>query len=382
MKEFFRSTKFRPASKTLVEQCNDIVDDYQGQGLRLTLRQLYYQLVTKNIIVNSERSYQNLSALVSNGRLAGKVDWDAIEDRVRRPRMAGEFDNLKDLVNAAVHSYRLPRWKGQMVYTELWVEKDALAGVLEPLSREYHATLMVNRGYSSQSAMYEAAKRYLRNRKTTVNKKGCPDCRSVLDEDAFRLHEGKKKGEPEGRWECQNVNCEWEGSDAEAKPTARVTRDLKLFYLGDHDPSGEDMVRDIADRLKMFKVPNLEVIKIGLTMAQVKKYNPPPNPAKVSDPRAEEYIKKYGPHSWEVDALPPDVLRKLIRAAFEGVIDMPLMNSIKAREETHKKHLLRVASELMREDGENEDDDPDPTVPQEDEELEDEEQEDEDEGDE
>ncbi len=385
MKEFFRGTKFRPVSRELVAKCNEIVEDYQSQGLRLTLRQLYYQLVTKNIIVNSERSYQNLSALVSNGRLAGKVDWSAIEDRVRMPRKAGEFDNLRDLMLAAVYSYRLPRWKGQLVYTELWVEKDALAGVLEPLAREYHATLMVNRGYSSQSAMYEAAKRYLANRKTTVNLKGCPKCRRELGEDALRLElsaearvatkglsekkrdawlkEHEEEAKPVAYWECQNMNCEWEGPDAETKPTARVTRKLKLFYLGDHDPSGEDMVRDIADRLKMFKVPDLEVRKVGLTIAQVKKYSPPPNPAKISDPRAADYIKKYGPHSWEVDALPPNVLRGLIKAAFEGVIDLPLMDAIKAKEESHKKHLLRVTDEIMKSDGESEDDDPDPEVP-------------------
>jgi hypothetical protein len=357
VKEFFRGTKFRSASTLLVEQCNEIVDDYQGQDLRLTLRQLYYQLVTKNIIVNSERSYQNLSALVSNGRLAGKVDWDAIEDRVRRPRKASEFGNLHDLVDAAVYSYRLPRWQGQMVYAELWVEKDALAGVLEPLSKQYHATLMVNRGYSSQSAMYEAAKRFLRNRKTTVDRPGCPECRCELVH-----HEHLDRN---NNWLCGNGNCGWQGTQDEAKPTARVRRSLKLLYLGDHDPSGEDMVRDIADRLKMFKVPNLEVRKIGLTMDQVRKYNPPPNPAKISDPRAEAYIKKYGPHSWEVDALPPDVLTKLIRTAFDGVIDTPLMDKIRMKEERDKKRLLAAAEQIMKEDGEGTDDDPDPTVPSE-----------------
>lgn len=142
------------------------------------------------------------------------------------------------------------------------------------------------------------------------------------------------------------------------------------------------MVRDISDRLAMFKVPDLEVIKIGLTMAQVKKYNPPPNPAKIDDPRAKDYIAKYGPHSWEVDALPPNVLRQLIRDAFRSVVNIPLMDTIKAREETHKERLRAVTEEIMEQDGENEDD-PDPTVAQEDEledaEVEDQEDEDEDE---
>lgn len=163
-KELFRSTKFRAESRERIEECNEIVEQYQAQRLRLTLRQLYYQLVSKNIIPNSERSYQNLSSLVSSGRLAALVDWDAIEDRVRQPRLPNEFKNLSHIVEAAISSYRLPRWRGQKTYAELWVEKDALAGVLAPLAREYHATLMVNRGYSSQSAMYESAKRFLYNR--------------------------------------------------------------------------------------------------------------------------------------------------------------------------------------------------------------------------
>jgi len=291
MKEFYRETKFKEDSRTLIVQCNDIVDDYLGQGLRLTLRQLYYQLVSKNIIPNSERSYKNIGSLVSNARLSGLMDWDAIEDRVRQPVKPPEFDNLEDLVDAALSSFRLPRWKGQENYAELWVEKDALAGVLRPIAREHHVTLMVNRGYSSQSAMYESAKRYIQ----------------AQDSDAVNLI---------------------------------------LFYLGDHDPSGEDMVRDIRDRMEMFDVLDLDVRKIALTMDQIKQYDPPPNPAKLTDPRAQAYIDKFGQHSWEVDALPPNVLARLIRKALKSVIDEDALQEVLDKEEEDKRRLKEALESL------------------------------------
>jgi hypothetical protein len=275
MKEQFRKITFREKGLDTIKTCNEVIDEYQGVGLRLTLRQLYYQLVTKNIITNEEKSYKALSSLISDARLGGLVDWEAIEDRVRQPKLQSEFNNLSDLIEAAVQSYRLPRWEGQYYYAELWVEKDALAGVLSPLAREFHVTLMVNRGYSSQSAMYESARRFL---------------------------------------------------DHGGQPI--------LFYLGDHDPSGEDMVRDIRERLVMFGVEGIEVNKIALTMDQIKKYNPPPNPAKISDPRATAYIAKHGNSSWEVDALPPTTLNSLIRKSFRDIIDQDKMDSIISTEQT------------------------------------------------
>ncbi len=280
MKQQFKSVNFRSDSLGRIDLCNEIIQEYSSDGMRLTLRQLYYQLVTRNAITNEEKSYKHLSSLVSDARLAGLIDWNAIEDRVRQPRMQSEFKDLAELVDAAVHSYRLPRWQGQDYYVELWVEKDALAGVLTPLAREFHVTLMVNRGYSSQSAMYESAHRFME-------------------------HEGIPL----------------------------------LFYLGDHDPSGEDMVRDIEERLVMFGVDEITVQKIALTSKQVKQYNPPPNPAKITDPRAAEYIAKHGESSWEVDALPPKILNNLIRRAFENVIDQDKMDEIIKSEEYDKKKL-------------------------------------------
>lgn len=282
----YKSVNFRQESLDRIDLCNEIIEQYQEQGLRLTLRQLYYQLVTRNAIPNVERSYKNLSTLVSDARLSGLIDWSAIEDRVRKPRRQPEFENIKDLVDVAIRSYRLPRWEGQKYYAELWVEKDALAGVLEPLASEFHVTMMVNRGYSSQSAMFDSANRF-------------------------------------------------KDSD----------RDPILFYLGDHDPSGEDMVRDIEDRLIMFGVDNISVQKLSLTMDQIEQYNPPPNPAKMTDPRANAYTNLHGDSSWEVDALPPEVLSGIIKQAFLGIIDRKKMKKILKKENSDKESLQNYAGE-------------------------------------
>lgn len=305
MKEHFEDWQPSVESRARVSQVNAIITEYQQQGLRLTLRQLYYQLVSRNMIPNNTRSYKNLGNLVASGRMAGLIDWSSIEDRVRRARRPSEFDNLQELVDAAVSSYRLPRWKGQRYYIELWVEKDALAGVLEPMASDYHATMLVNRGYSSHSAMYEAAQRFMHG-----------------------------ANQPESNYYEED----------------REEREPILFYLGDHDPSGMNMVDDIRNRMATFGVLNLEVRRLAITMAQVQQYNPPPNPAKPTDSRYEEYVRRYQTTDcWEVDALPPNVLQQIIQDAFEDVIDDGLMQAIKDLEEVDKAKLVKFAKRATKE---------------------------------
>ena len=290
----FRQTKFRSNSLTRVEQMQNIVAEYARQGLRLTARQLYYQFVARGLIPNKVQSYKNITSLLTDARYAGLIDWSAIEDRGRMPDVPSQWSSIQDLVDAAVASYRLPRWETQPIYCELWVEKQALAGVLEPMASEFHVTLMVNKGYSSASAIFEASQRF--------------------------SHNGANKPKI-------------------------------LFYLGDHDPSGEDMVRDIRVRLEEFGVQRLTVEKLALTMDQVQQFNPPPNPAKTTDSRYAQYEAKHGTESWEVDALPPDQLQRIIREAFEATIDAEAMDAVKEREQRGKE-ALREAAENIDDGGE------------------------------
>lgn len=283
----FRETKFKPETLARIRQMQAIVKEYADDGLKLTARQLYYQLVSRDIVANTTQAYKALTNLLTDARYAGLIDWDIIEDRVRRPYTPSEWARVDDLVESAVKSYRLPRWETQPAYAELWVEKEALAGVLQPMASKYHVTLSVNKGYSSSSAMFEASRRFI-----------------------------------EG------------GSDG--------YKQSFLFYLGDHDPSGEDMVRDIEDRLVEFGVDSLTVIKLALTMDQVEFFKPPPNPAKTTDSRYETYAAKHGTESWEVDALPPKELQRIIQVALDEVVDVKKLSEVLELESKGREALRKA----------------------------------------
>lgn len=282
--------RFSPENKELLDRVIAIVDEYKQQGYRMTLRQLYYQLVSRNVIENVQGNYQKISDLLKDARMTGLVDWNFIEDRVRTPRIHGEFDGPADLLDAAIASYRRPRWLDQEHYVEVWVEKDALSGVLYPITDAYHVRLLVNRGYSSVSAMHDASLRFIE-----------------------AVQHGKK---------------------------------CVLLYLGDHDPSGEDMVRDIRERLREFWAA-VKVVKVALTMEQIEEHQPPPNPAKTTDPRATGYIDLHGDQSWELDALRPDVLEDILRDALDEYVDREKYDAVVATEDGEKVKLEKVKHTFM-----------------------------------
>lgn len=256
--EFTSRLSMSKANKERLYLINGILEDYAEQGFTLTLRQLYYQLVSKDIIANNDKEYAKLSVLLKKGRMCGVVDWNSIEDRVRKPKLPYYVHDQQDAIKDTVEQYRLNRQLGQKFKIELWVEKDALSNVMYRVSSYYHVNLMVNRGYSSVSAMFDAYNR--------------------LNENSV------------------------------------------ILYFGDHDPSGIDMIRDIRERLLEFGL-DVKVEPVALTLQQIKQYGPPPNPAKITDPRAKEYIMNYGQTSWELDALPPNVLMSLAETAIEKYLD-------------------------------------------------------------
>lgn len=284
---FRDNLRLRKANIERLAKINSIIEEYAAQGYKLTLRQLYYQLVSRDIIPNVKQEYAKLSTLLVKGRMAGVVDWDAIEDRLRVPFLPYYAESVADAISDLAVQYRLDRQEGQQVYIEVWVEKDALSGVLRKITSQYHIRLMVNRGYSSCTAMFEAYKRFSRHDYSTI------------------------------------------------------------LYLGDHDPSGLDMIRDIGDRLEGFGaykgLRTLEVVHIAITTPQIQEHDPPPNPAKITDPRAKWYIQQHGNISWEVDALNPQVLNQLLKDNIEQRVDMDMFNVQLQQEEDDKKFLRMVA---------------------------------------
>ena len=283
----YKDFKFRARALSMIRTANEIIAEYADQGFDLTLRQLYYQFVSRDLIPNTQKDYKNLGSIINDARLAGMIDWDTIVDRTREVRALPHWDGPEDIIEAVSEQFNVDRWKGQPFRPEVWIEKDALVGVFERVCRDLDIPLLSCRGYTSQSEMWGAAQRMLRHRKT--------------------------------------------------KQTPVV------FHFGDHDPSGKDMSRDITDRLELFTGRALKFERLALNMEQVEEYEPPPNPAKITDSRANAYIAEFGNESWELDALEPSVLEGLVRNAIEGIIDQDLMDEATEEQQKHRGTLGRIA---------------------------------------
>ena len=119
----YQSKRFGKFSQSIITMANSIIEEYQKQNFTLTLRQLYYQFVARGAIPNSEKIYGKLSSVISDGRLAGLIDWEAIEDRTRPSRGNAHWENPQQIINAAAKQFRLDTRATQETYIEVWIEK-------------------------------------------------------------------------------------------------------------------------------------------------------------------------------------------------------------------------------------------------------------------
>lgn len=294
MKEAFKNWKPGVKALSILLQVQKVMEEYAAQGYVLTLRQLYYQLVSRDIIPNRIQAYKSLGDIVSNGRLSGMLDWAMIEDRVRVPSQNTHWDSPKQILQAAIRSYYRSRWDNQEDYIEVWCEKDAVSNIIEPVCRQWDVLFMANRGYSSQTAMYDGYRRL-----------------------QAAYHKGKN---------------------------------IHVIYLGDHDPSGMDMTDDIGKRLGLFLTGSesgfFKANRIALNMDQVDEYQPPENPAKVTDSRYGKYVAEFGESSWELDALEPSILSSLVEGAITSHVDQYEWDQVERIEEEHKEKLRELAKDL------------------------------------
>ncbi len=319
----YRAATIRsPVRKALVAHVEQILTEYEDNGVsQATSRQIYYQLVSRNAIANKEESYKQVTSLLADMRYWGLLDWDFIVDLNRAPLLPLEFRDLMHRIDSAVQNLRYDRWLGQERYVEVWVEKQALQSVLAPIGRLLHVAIVVNKGYSSASAMYQSAER-------------------IMD---------------------RHVSS---------------GQNTLVIYLGDLDPSGEDMVRDIETRLNEFGA-HPDIVKPALELGQVLRYNCPPNPAKTTDSRFGSYLAKVSAdkqyqeilrrqsltpkpdhaYSWELDALPGntlgDLVTKLVRAE---ITDQQAMTAIIEKEETDRQAILEAAATISGADEDSNED--------------------------
>lgn len=290
-----------------------ICAEYARQGFDLTLRQLYYQFVSRDLLPNTQQSYNRLGAVVSDARMAGMLDWSYLVDRTRGiSGGSGSWDDPVEYMTAAADGYWIDLWQGQPVHIEVWVEKEALAGVVARAVRPFEAVHLSCRGYLSMSEAYVAGQRFTQH-----------------------IAQGQR---------------------------------VLVLHLGDHDPSGLDMTRDNRDRLTRFITTNLAgrmpdddddmnnllyeygsdyepaftLRRIALNRDQIARYNPPPNPAKMTDSRIGDYIALHGRQSWELDALPPQALMTLIREELTAAMDMSAFEARQAEQQTIRERMVAM----------------------------------------
>ena len=292
MKISYIDKNFSAKTERLIALCNNIIDEYAAQGFDLTLRQLYYQLVARDYIPNKQKEYKRLSSILSDARLAGLVDWESIIDRTRSLRGNSHWTSPKSILRSAIRGYAIDKWQSQPIRVEVWIEKDALIGVIAGVCQRQDVDYFACRGYNSQSEMWGAAQRL----QTYIDNGQVP----------------------------------------------------YILHLGDHDPSGMDMSRDIVDRINLFLGPHANWVfeRLALNPEQVAEYNPPPNPTKLSDSRSNGYISYYGSDSWELDALDPAAISELIEDEIIYLRDDDLWNDALDKEASDRLALEKLQDYL------------------------------------
>lgn len=283
----YKDIRFRADTLAVIAHARNIVTEYQEAGYMLTLRQLYYQFVARALIPNTMKEYKRLGGIINDARMAGLLDWDAIEDRTRNLVALSHWDTPADIIRSAAASFRVDLWEDQPTRVEVWIEKEALAGVFQRVAQQFDVAFFACRGYTSQSEMWGAAQRL--------------------------------RGYIKGGQECV------------------------ILHFGDHDPSGLDMTRDIRERLAGFGA-RVDVRRLALNMDQVNTYDPPPNPAKDTDSRFIGYRDEFGDESWELDALEPQVLAGLVEDELATLVEEDRMDARK-EEMALGKRLLQSTSD-------------------------------------
>jgi hypothetical protein len=274
-----------------------IASEYRRQGFTLTLRQMYYQFIARDILPdswfdekvgskNSAKNYKRLGDIINNARLAGLVDWEAIEDRGRNLITHSAWETPAGIIRSARASYQMDHWRGQAYRPEVWIEKESLIGIIAGVCTALRVPYYTTKGYNGQSEMWRAGRR-------------------MAD-------------------------------------ICRRGQIPVVFHLGDHDSSGIDMTRDNRERLELFMGGGAHLERIALNMDQVEMYNPPPNPAKESDSRYAEYVEIHGEETWELDALSPTVIADLIRNAITPLRDEDIYREVVEEEEEGRRQLKDI----------------------------------------
>lgn len=296
----YQALKISKKKRALIDEAQRTAANMAAQGYDMTVRQLYYSFVKRNLIPNKEESYKMVINLIRDGRRAGLLDWNYIVDRTRGARGPQHWPSVGSFMTSAVASYDVDWWAPQRNHVEVWVEKDALMGIFSKACGQWKCPTLSCRGYVSDSEIWKSSQRLLR--------------------------------------------------------TAEHKKRVVILQFSDHDPSGLDMTRDIKERVAMFTdgCSKIEVRRVALTMAQVQEIQAPPNPAKTTDARFRKYQEQFGNESWELDVLEPPYIEKLIQTHMKKLIDKEAWEASAALREAGRNKVLKLAQSIDDHEGEEE----------------------------
>ena len=281
-----RSTKRARRTKADLETLKAALYNVVAENEPVTVRQAYYQLVSTGAISKTEADYKNIVVrLLGIMRREGELPFSWIADNTRWMRKPQTYSSLEDALDSTIATYRRAIWDHQDSYVEIWLEKDALAGVLFDVTAEWDVPLMVTRGYPSLSYLHTAAE-------------------ALNEED----------------------------------------RPCYIYYFGDHDPSGVHIPKKIEADLRTF-APDADLYfeRVAVTPAQIENWNLPTRPTKRTDSRAKNFMGE----SVEVDAIPPAQLRELCRQCIEQHIDQDVLERTQLVERAERNTLQNILGNLQ-----------------------------------
>lgn len=228
----------------------------------MTIRQLFYRLVSIHAIENTLADYKRVSRVLTDARERSEIPFAWIVDRTRPTYAANVFENPEEFMEAASNTYRRDYWTSQPVYVELWSEKDSVIGSIQEVTDSLGVMVRVGRGFNSASVADEIAQLF-----------------------------------------------------------SRIEKLKQVFYLGDHDPSGRCIEIEIRSRLQRYGSGKFKMKRLAIHAGDIRRYNLPPLRIKETDTRKHSFRERYGENCVELDALPVEVLRRRVRKAIESLMD-------------------------------------------------------------
>lgn len=274
---------FTASSRPLVDA---IVGIFETIKPPLTVRQVYYQLASAGLVPLSRKGYRQAQRLLLRVREEGIVPWSYFADRARQVVKPSQWEDVQDFADTVGRAYRRDLWRAQPHHVEIWLEKDAMSGMVADITEPYGVGVHVCRGFSSATFVHEAAAAL-----------------ALLDKPKF------------------------------------------IYYLGDHDPSGLSIEKAVRERLESFGAA-FKFYRLAVTLDDIAMFDLRPLEAKKTDSRYRRYVADHGTETIELDALPPTELRKRLTNAITAHIDTGEWERLRRVEEMEQETIRGLASRL------------------------------------